>query len=153
MLLHLLGARYTYSKVPYDAWSKALLGRTISDLFHLERNHYDRLVHLLYGVLLLLPMRDLVRHFVGVTRGWSLIIAIAFLSVFSSLYELLELFVAMLMEPEAAERYNGQQGDLFDAQKDAALAMTGSTLAASLTAWREAMCEKRPANPSHIDSS
>ncbi len=32
------------------------------------------------------------------------------------------------MSSEAAENYNGQQGDMFDAQKDMALAMMGSNL-------------------------
>jgi len=35
----------------------------------------------------------------------------------------------MLVAPDMADAYNGQQGDLWDAQKDMALAMAGAALA------------------------
>src|SRR5687767_13146945 len=44
-LLHTLGGRYTYSNVPYDEWTLALAGVSISDGLGFTRNHYDRLVH------------------------------------------------------------------------------------------------------------
>ena len=31
------------------------------------------------------------------------------------------------MTPDAADNYNGQQGDMWDAQKDMAMALVGST--------------------------
>lgn len=49
--LHILGARYIYSFVPYDDWSRSVLGSGISEWFGWERNHYDRLVHLCFGGL------------------------------------------------------------------------------------------------------
>ena len=48
----------------------------------------------------------------------------------SLIYELFEWALTLVLSPEDAEGYNGQQGDMFDAQKDMALAMLGSTLAA-----------------------
>jgi len=51
-VLHELGAHYTYSEVPYDSWVRALSGHTLSEVLGLERNHYDRLVHFLYGLLI-----------------------------------------------------------------------------------------------------
>ncbi len=52
LCLHEIGARYTYSRVPYNDWSQWILGVSISDLLHLERNPFDRLVHFGYGLLL-----------------------------------------------------------------------------------------------------
>src|SRR3546814_15365383 len=49
LLMHAIGAHYTYAQVPYDAWSESLFGHPISSLLGLERNHFDRLVHFLYG--------------------------------------------------------------------------------------------------------
>ena len=37
--LHILGARYIYSFVPYDDWSTAIWGSSISEWFGWERNH------------------------------------------------------------------------------------------------------------------
>src|SRR5689334_21441045 len=43
-VLHTVGSHYTYSQVPLGDWVKQALG--------LERNHYDRLVHFTFGLLL-----------------------------------------------------------------------------------------------------
>ena len=39
LLLHTLGGRYTYSNVPYDEWSRALLGRSVGETFGFARNN------------------------------------------------------------------------------------------------------------------
>ena len=57
--LHTIGAHYTYAEVPYDAWSEALFGVRVNDFLGLERNHFDRLVHFSYGLLMAYPMREL----------------------------------------------------------------------------------------------
>ena len=48
----------------------------------------------------------------------------------SMVYELFEWLLTIVMSPEQADNYNGQQGDIWDAQKDMVLAMMGSTLLA-----------------------
>lgn len=130
LMLHVVGAHYLYSFVPYDAWSQRLLGISITDTFGFSRNHYDRLVHFAHGLLLLQPTRELVTRWMRVDGLRAIIIAIALLAVLSTIYELIEWLIAVVMSPEAAELYNGQQGDMFDAQKDMALALLGSTFAA-----------------------
>ena len=51
----------------------------------------------------------------------------------SLLYELFEWGIATTLSPEAAEAYNGQQGDMWDAHKDMALALVGGIIAAAMT--------------------
>lgn len=126
LLLHVLGAHYLYTRVPYDEWSRALFGTSVSEAFDLRRNHYDRLVHLAFGVLVMPPLAELVHRHVARGRTWTIVVAIAFVGVLSKLYELAEWLIALTMSPEAAENYNGQQGDMFDAHKDMALALLGS---------------------------
>jgi putative membrane protein len=41
-------------------------------------------------------------------------------------YEVFEWMLSIVLSPEDAESYNGQQGDYWDAQKDMALAFVGS---------------------------
>ena len=48
------------------------------------------------------------------------------------IYELFEWLLTVVMTSEEADYYNGQQGDIWDAQKDMALAMIGSTIMAFL---------------------
>lgn len=138
LLLHLLGAHYLYSYVPYDDWARALFGISVSDAIGvpvneatgLPRNHYDRLVHFLFGVLMTLPMLETVERLLPLRRAQALVVSVAFLAVLSKLYEVGEWLIALLMDPEDAEKYNGQQGDVFDAHKDMTLALTGSIIAA-----------------------
>ena len=47
----------------------------------------------------------------------------------SLVYEWLEWGIALALSPEAAEAYNGQQGDVWDAHADMLLATIGSLLA------------------------
>ncbi|KAF0245998.1 MAG: hypothetical protein FD180_1141 [Planctomycetota bacterium] len=131
--LHLLGAHYYYACVPYDDWARSLLGHDITATFGFSRNHYDRLVHLGFGLLLYLPAREwLGRHGLSGWRAGAG--SVALLLSWSAAYEIFEWLVAVTMAPERAERYNGQQGDFFDAQKDMALAFAGSALAAGVEA-------------------
>lgn len=135
--LHVLGAHYTYSFVPYDEWSRAMFGQSVSETFGWERNHYDRLVHVAFGLLILQPMRELVVERFTPLRGlWSIGVSLAFLAMLSKVYELVEWVFAEVMSEDAAETYNGQQGDPFDAQKDMALALAGSLISGTILALR-----------------
>ena len=125
LMLHTLGGRYTYSNVPYDAWATALTGASVSDTMGWTRNHYDRLVHLAFGLLALLPVAELARRGGLGVRG-ALLTGLTFVLAISSLYEIFEWLLTIVVAGEMADHYNGQQGDIWDAQKDMALAMLGA---------------------------
>jgi putative membrane protein len=128
MALHVLGARYLYSYVPYDAWSERLLGLNITYRFGFSRNHYDRLVHFCFGLLLVIPAWRFSRRIVGLDARWSAAFAMMGILSASAIYEISEWLAAMIMAPDWAESYNGQQGDVWDAQRDMALAACGALL-------------------------
>ncbi|HEY4310254.1 MAG TPA: DUF2238 domain-containing protein [Pirellulales bacterium] len=125
LCLHLLGARYLYSNVPYREWYNALGGNAPSSLGW-QRNHYDRLVHFCYGLMLVLVVRDVLDKSLRMPRAWGITLAIGAILASSALYELLEWLIAIALSPDQAEAYNGQQGDMWDAQKDMALALAGA---------------------------
>lgn len=135
-VLHTIGGRYTYTNVPYDAWARTLSGHTLSELFGWSRNHYDRLVHFGYGLLAVLPLREALRRHAGLGRRTSLYFAVESVLAVSALYEIFEWLLTLTMEGSLATAYNGQQGDLWDAQKDMALAALGALLAAGILATR-----------------
>lgn len=124
--LHVLGARYIYSYVPYDDWARTLFGVTISDIFNLQRNDYDRLVHFGYGLLLVRPAHNILMQHIQTSRRVGYYLALEIIMATSMLYELAEWGVALALAPHDAEFYNGQQGDMWDAQKDMALATLGA---------------------------
>lgn len=123
--LHLVGAHYTYSETPFGFW--------LQDTFDLSRNHYDRIVHCAFGLLVGYPFRELLTRAVGVKREWSYLMVVVTVLGFSGFYEALEGIVAVLVSPELGAAYLGTQGDTWDAQKDTALAFCGAVLAMAVT--------------------
>jgi putative membrane protein len=134
MALHVLGARYLYSYVPYDAWSERLFGFNLTYQFGFTRNHYDRLVHFCFGLLLVIPAWRFSRRIVGLGAKWSAAFAMMGILSAGAIYEIFEWLAAMIMAPAWAESYNGQQGDVWDAQWDMALAACGALLGLSCVA-------------------
>ena len=133
LIVHIVGARYLYSYVPYDDWMDQLFGLRLDELFGWQRNMYDRLVHFSYGLLLFNAMIDISKSVFKVHSVKLLIIIALMINMSSSLlYELLEWSIAMTLSPEAAEAYNGQQGDIWDAHKDMTLALLGGLIAAGI---------------------
>ncbi|MCG8650908.1 MAG: DUF2238 domain-containing protein [Pirellulales bacterium] len=133
--LHILGARWIYSSVPYDDWSEYLLGFRLNERFGWTRNHYDRLVHLASGILFAWPAAETLQRYGGMKPLGAAVVSIAVVLAIGAVYEVLEWQVAVTFSPQQAEAYNGQQGDIWDPQKDLALAWLGAMLAAGLL-WR-----------------
>ncbi len=140
--LHTLAGRYTYSNVPYDAWAKAVTGHSIDAAMGWTRNNFDRLVHLCFGFLWVPPAAEAVRRHGGAGLRMSLWFAFLFVGCASALYEIFEWLLTIVLAPGMADDYNGQQGDVWDAQKDMAIAIFGA--AVSLT--RGVACGDRSAN-------
>lgn len=136
LILHLLGARYLFSFVPYDDWSRRLFGVDITSRFGLRRNHYDRLVHVCFGLLLTYPLALFFRRRLNLVGWWPPILAVCMILAASAVYEIFEWLAAMLFAPDWADAYNGQQGDMWDAERDMACAAVGSIVAAIVIGLR-----------------
>lgn len=134
LFLHTLGARYLYSYVPYDAWCEKWLGINVSQVFGFQRNHYDRLVHFSYGLLLAVPIQEFERRHLHLSAVLSSILAVECVLATSGAYELIEWLVAVIFTPDWADKFLGMQGDMFDAQKDMALATSGAILSVGFSA-------------------
>lgn len=128
-LFHIIGARYIYSYVPYKEWAGAI---GIGDSFFLQspRNQYDRFVHFAFGLLLFPYFLYVCRSKFQQKPVFAVIMAWLIIQTGSLIYELFEWTLTIFISPEDADSYNGQQGDMWDAQKDMALAMLGSTMIA-----------------------
>lgn len=135
LCLHAVGAHYTYALVPYDAWWQSLTGETLNSMLGLERNHYDRLVHFSYGLLLAYPLREVFLRVAQVRGFWGYFLPLDFTLATSALFELIEWGAAIAVGGDLAEAYLGTQGDVWDAHKDMALAGCGALLAMLITAF------------------
>ena len=139
LCLHTVGAHYTYSEVPYDAAWKSLTGSTLNAQLGWERNHFDRVIHFAYGLLLAYPIRELFLRVVGVRGFWGYFLPLDLTMSTSMLYELIEWGAAEILGGDLGTAYLGTQGDEWDAHKDMALASLGGLVAMCITAafnWR-----------------
>jgi len=126
LTLHMIGAHYTYAQTPLGYW--------MEEWFGFSRNHYDRLVHFSFGLLIAVPMREVMERIVGVPLRWSRFMAVSMILAFSAFYELLEMWTAILVSPDLGAAYLGTQGDVWDAQQDIFLAFVGAIVAMTLGA-------------------
>lgn len=137
LLIHIIGARYLYSYVPYDDWTQHIFGISLNELFGWQRNMYDRLVHFSYGLLLFSAMYESAKSIFKIQFLKQLIVIALMINMSSSLlYELLEWGIATTLSPEAAEAYNGQQSDIWDAHSDMALALLGGLISAVMVLFQ-----------------
>ena len=125
MTLHIVGSHYTYSEVPLGFW--------MQEFFGLARNHYDRIVHFSFGFLMAYPVREVFMRIGGSKGLWALYGPIEMVLGFSAVYELMEWWVAIVFGGDLGIAYLGTQGDVWDAQKDMALAGLGSMIAMAVT--------------------
>jgi putative membrane protein len=125
-VFHAIGAHYTYSLVPYDRWWTALTGHSLNQVFGWQRNHYDRLVHLLYGLLMLPAAVELFERYAPPRGAWRWLMPVFFVMAHSVIYEMVEWLAALMVAPDLGTAYLGTQGDQWDAQQDMALATAGA---------------------------
>lgn len=128
LVLHAIGAHYTYSLVPYDDWARAIGGGTLNGIFGWERNHYDRLVHFAYGLLVTPAAVELFRAVAPPRGPWRVLLPVLFVMSHSTIYELVEWSAAVVFGGDLGAAYLGTQGDPWDAQRDMALATLGSVV-------------------------
>ncbi|MEQ1860546.1 MAG: DUF2238 domain-containing protein [Chthoniobacteraceae bacterium] len=133
LCLHELGSHYTYAEVPYQQWFPALDG---------GRNHFDRLVHFLYGLLLAYPIREIFLRVADVRGFWGYFLPLDLTMSSSMLYELIEWLAAGVFGGELGAAYLGTQGDVWDAHKDMALASGGALIAMLTTAAMNARLQR-----------
>lgn len=133
LCLHSVGAHYTYGLVPYDQWTESLFGTRFNALMGWERNHFDRVVHFCYGLLLAYPVRELFFRVANARGFWSYFLPLDVVMSTSMVFELIEWAVAVWVGGDLGMAYLGTQGDVWDAHKDMALASTGALIAMSVT--------------------
>ena len=135
-VLHEIGAHYTYSEVPWRQWL-AVLDPGAGD--PAGRNHYDRFVHFAYGLLLMPATVELITARMAPRGLWRWLMPVLFIMSHSVIYELIEWLAALRFGGDLGVAYLGTQGDVWDAQKDMALAAFGAVIGLAVVALRGAV--------------
>ncbi len=120
-LVLILGAHYTYARVPLGFW--------VQDVFDFSRNHYDRVGHFAQGFIPAIAVREILKRTSPLRQGgWLAFLTVTTCLAISATYEFLEWWVAVAAGI-AAEQFLATQGDVWDTQWDMFLAGCGATLA------------------------
>lgn len=127
LMLHMYGSQYQYASNPLGEW--------LQQTYNLNRNPYDRLVHLGFGLLLTYPIHEVLAAGFKLPNLWTYILPVELTLSLSAVYELAEWMVAdwVYKGGQAGMDFLGMQGDIWDAQKDVALAVAGSITALLIT--------------------
>lgn len=134
-LVLILGGAYSYARVPLGFW--------LQDWWGLSRNPYDKIGHLMQGIVPALAARELLirRRWVCFERAANVLAICVALSV-SLLYELLEWWAAEILG-QGAEEFLGTQGYMWDTQSDMFFALLGACAAVGLLArWHSRMIRR-----------
>ena len=134
LCLHTLGSRAGYSAVDYDRVFRAVFGKGLNETMGWRRNHYDRLVHFCFGLLLSYPIREMFCRIAGARGFWGYYLPLDVTMSFSMLYELIEWAAAVKFGGDLGQAYLGTQGDEWDAHRDMALATIGAVITMSVVA-------------------
>lgn len=123
-LVLMIGGHYTYAEVPAGFWLQDWLG--------LSRNHYDRLGHVMQGLVPALIAREILARRSPLSGSrWLGFLAGCVALAFSAFYELLEWWAALVWG-SSAHQFLAMQGDVWDTQWDMFLALCGAVAALAL---------------------
>ncbi|MBI4151913.1 DUF2238 domain-containing protein [Candidatus Woesearchaeota archaeon] len=121
LLLHSIGAYYSYTEMPLFSLLKGLFG--------LGRNHYDRFVHFLFGVVFFVPIQEFCQKKLRLSVGWSSFFSFMMILALKGAYEVIEYGWLIFTDNELiGMAYLGMQGDVWDAQKDIFWGMIGAII-------------------------
>lgn len=113
-----IGGHYTYAEVPLFNW--------IQELFHQQRNNYDKVGHFAQGFVPAMIVRELfIRKEVFKKKTWIPFLTVCVCMGISVCYEFLEWFVA-LVSGQSADAFLGSQGYVWDTQSDMLYATIGA---------------------------
>ena len=113
---------------------QANIGISTNEVMGWERNHFDRLVHFSYGLLLAYPVREMFLRVVNVRGFWGYFLPLDLTMSTSMMFELFEWGAAEAFGGDLGMAFLGTQGDMWDAHKDMALASLVALIAMSVTA-------------------
>lgn len=117
-----IGAHYSFPNVPFFDNTRGLFG--------FERNNYDKLGHIVQGILPVLVSREiLVKRNIVQDIYWISFLSFCIAIAISGLYELVEwLFIILFGDNNYTFDVLGTQGYVWDAQSDILCALIGAVL-------------------------
>lgn len=128
VLILAYGGFYTYAKAPLGEWMKGAFG--------FARNDYDKIGHFAFGFFPVFILREVLLRVTPLPRGgWLNFILVNVILGWAALYELIEWWSAVLMDPAGGDTFLGTQGYVWDAQSDMLFAGLGALVGLAAFGW------------------
>lgn len=125
-MFHIYGGHYTFELAPFDLGNKTISSLNMNFLFPDNRNNFDRVGHFLVGILAF-PIAELfLRKQLVKNIPMAIFLGILAMGFWGALYEVIEMYYAVLQGGDAGAAFLGSQGDIWDAQKDMFLDVLGA---------------------------
>ena len=121
LVLHTIGSHYTYTNMPLFNWLQVK--------FDLSRNHYDRLVHFLFGLAFYFPVYEFATKKLKLKSWERYLLPFLVIISFKAIYEIIEYLAVIATQSSVlGTSFLGMQGDPWDAQKDIMFGITGAAI-------------------------
>ncbi|MCT4615939.1 MAG: DUF2238 domain-containing protein [Marinifilaceae bacterium] len=125
-MFHTYGGHYTFELAPFNVGNKILSGLNMDFLFPDGRNNFDRVGHFLVGILAF-PIAELfLRKQLVKNYATAIFLGVLALGFWGAIYEVIEMYYAVLEGGDSGAAFLGSQGDIWDAQKDMFLDILGA---------------------------
>ncbi len=134
IFLHTVGGHYTFERVPFEWFSK---------LFGFERNMYDRVAHFTVGFYAFAWVELSLRQGWVRSKAYAYFSAFCFIAAIAASYEIIEWIYAVNSNSASGSAFLGSQGDIWDAQEDMALDMSGGAVALLFYYLRDHFLKKK----------
>ncbi len=119
-ILHTAATHYSYGDTPW--------GDFLSAMMSWERNHFDRIVHFLYGLMMMPVAANILAPYLPSQKFFRWLFLFGIIFAIGSVYEVAEFLVGVTTSPEEGLAFLGFQGDIWDTQKDVALQGLGAII-------------------------
>lgn len=120
MIFGMIGAHYTYEKVPVGEW--------MQHAFYFERNHFDRMTHFIQGLVTFIFAREILFRLSPIRKGkWLTIFSVCLVLVTAHFYEMIEWTIASWTD-EPTQSFDRATSNLWDTQWDMVWSLLGSIM-------------------------
>lgn len=120
LILNTLGAHYTYALCPVGEWMKGTFG--------FIRNNYDRLVYLVFGLLISIPVMEILYRRFRLKYIEACFLAVFIIVALCALNSLTGMLIAAVSRSQQLFILTQAQGDIWDSQRDTAMGLLGAAL-------------------------
>ena len=125
---HTIGGHWTFERVPFDYGNQLLSNLNFDFLLPDGRNNFDRVGHFFVGVFAYPIVEFLVRRSLVPSRLFALLFAVFAIGFWAASYEIIEMYYAVIEGGSSGASFLGSQGDVWDAQKDMLLDISGAAI-------------------------